>query len=230
MFEELSRDHLLVRYDLRGIGLSDWDADDISFDAFVGDLETVVAETAPDRFALIGISQGCAISVAYTVRHPERVSHLVLYGGRVKGSGLDNPEVREKWAALNALIRQGWARDNPAFRQMFTDWFMPNGTPEQTRWFDELQRVSISPENVPRIREALADVNVEMLLPKISVPTLVLHARDDAVVPFESGREYAMGIPGAQFVPLESQNHLLIESEPAWPRFLAEIRAFLTSR
>jgi pimeloyl-ACP methyl ester carboxylesterase len=189
----------------------------------------VVDETAPDRFALLGISQGCAVSVAYTVRHPERVSHLVLYGGFVKGWRLASPEVREKWVALNTLIRQGWGQDNPAFRQMFTALFMPGATSEQMRWFNELQRASASPENALRIREALADVDVEALLPKVSVPTLVLHARDDAVVPFKSGREYATGIPGAQFVPLEGQNHLLIESEPAWPRFLSEVRAFLAN-
>jgi len=227
MFEELSRDHLLVRYDARGNGLSDWEVEDISFDAFVRDLEAVIDVAAPERFALLGISQGCAVSVAYAVRHPERISHLILYGGSVKGWRLQGSQVREKWEAMNALMRHGWGQDNPAFRQMFTALFMPGATPEQMHWFNDLQRASTSPENALRIREAIAEFDVEALLPKISAPTLVLHARDDAVAPFKAGREYAIGIPGARFVPLESQNHLLLESEPAWSRFLSEIKTFL---
>ena len=227
LYEQLSRDHFLVRYDQRGNGLSDRDVEEISFDAFVRDLETVVDAAGLDRFALLGVSQGCAASVAYAVRHPERVSHLVLYGGYTKGINWRSPEDREKWEALDALLRHGWGQDNPAFRQMFTAMFMPGANLEQMQWFNELQRVSTSPEIALRIRHVNSDIDVTELMPRVSVPTLVMHARDDVVVPFTEGRELAMGIPGARFVALEGQNHLLLEDEPAWPRFLSELRGFI---
>ena len=226
LYEELSRDHFLVRYDQRGNGLSDRDIEEISFDAFVRDLETVVDAAGLDRFALLGVSQGGAVSTAYAVRHPERVSHLVLYGSYTKGHNRRSLEEREKHEALDALLRHGWGQDNPAFRQMFTGMFMPGANLEQMQWFNELQRVSISPENALRIRHVNGKIDVTELMPRVSVPTLVMHARDDVVVPFSEGRELAMGIPGARFVALEGQNHLLLEDEPAWPRFLSELRAF----
>ncbi len=227
MFSQLSREHRLVRYDERGNGLSDWEVDDISFEAFVRDLETVVDAAGLDRFALLGISQGCPVCIAYAVRHPERVSHLVLYGGYALGWAKRSQKDRETGNAIVELIRQGWGQDNPAFRQMFTSQMMPGATPEQMQWFNELQRITTSPENAVRLRIAMGDIDVMSLLPQISTPTLVLHARNEAVAPFEGGRKIAAMIPGARFVPLESANHLLIESEPAWPQFVAEVRGFL---
>ena len=152
--------------------------DDISFDAFVRDLETVVDAAGLQRFALLGISQGCAVSIAYAVRHPERVSHLVLYGGYARGRRKrGSAQEIEQADALITLMRQGWGQENPAFRHIFTSLFIPGGTAEQMKWFDELQRVTTSPENSVRIREAMNDIDVSDLLPRVTVPTLVLHCR-----------------------------------------------------
>jgi class 3 adenylate cyclase/pimeloyl-ACP methyl ester carboxylesterase len=227
VFAELSRDHRLVRYDERGNGLSDWEVDDISFDAFVRDLETVVDAVGLERFALLGMSQGCPVSIAYAVRHPERVSQLVLYGGYALGWAKRGAQDKERGSAIVELIRQGWGQDNPAFRQMFTSQMIPGATPDQMQWFNELQRNTTSPEIAARLRLAMGDIDVMSLLPQVTTPTLVLHARGDAVAAFDGGRKMASMIPGARFVPLESANHLLIESGPAWPRFLAEVRSFL---
>jgi pimeloyl-ACP methyl ester carboxylesterase len=228
LFHALAADHQLIRYDERGNGLSDWDVDDISFDAFVRDLESVVEAAGLKRFALLGLSQGCAVSIAYAIRHPERVSHLVLHGGygrgrRKRGSIQEN----EQADALVTLMRQGWGKENPAFRHVFTSLFIPGATGEQARWFDELQRVTTSPDNAVRIREVMNNIDVSELLPQVRTPTLVLHCRDDAVVPFDEGRRLAAGIPGARFVALDGQNHVVLEGDPSWRRFLEEIRSFL---
>jgi pimeloyl-ACP methyl ester carboxylesterase/DNA-binding winged helix-turn-helix (wHTH) protein len=218
----------LIRYDERGNGLSDWDVDDISLDAFVSDLEAVVDAVGLDRFALLGISQGCAVSVAYAVRHPERVTHLVLYGGYARGRRKRGRQADIDQAdALMTLMRQGWGQENPAYRQIFTSQFIPEATAEQAHWFNELQRTTTTPENAVRIRRALDEMDVSGLLSSVKAPTLVLHCRDDAVQPFEEGRRMAAGIAGSRFVALEGRNHVILEHEPAWPRFLDEVTRFL---
>jgi pimeloyl-ACP methyl ester carboxylesterase len=229
LWRDLARDHTLLRYDARGGGLSDWDADEISFDAFVSDLEAVVDAAGLERFDMIGISQGCPVSVAYVVRHPERVNRLVLYGGFALGAARRTRSAAEKEqaAAMLTLARLGWGQQNPAFRQMFTSQFAPDATKEQADGFNDLQRVSCSPENVVRYLEAVGEIDVIELLGKVSVPTLVMHARDDVRVPFENGRRMAAGIPRARFVPLDSRNHLILEHEPAYPHFRDEISSFL---
>jgi pimeloyl-ACP methyl ester carboxylesterase len=228
VFAALAADRRLVRYDARGNGLSDRDVKDFSFDAFVGDLECVVEASGVDRFALLGFSQGCAVSVAYAVRHPERVTHLVLYGGFARGwCRHGRPEIVRQMEAIETLMRQGWGRRNPAFRQVFTSAFMPDATAGQMQWFNELQRKTTSPENAASILRSINAFDVDHLLPHVRVPTLVLHCRGDAVQPFDEGRRLAAGIPGAHFVALDGRNHLLLEDEPAWPRFLDEVRAFL---
>jgi len=226
--EELSRDRTLVRYDERGNGLSDWNVDDISFDAFVRDLETVVDAAGLDRFALFGISQGVGVSIAYAVRHPERVSRLVLHAGYLQGwRARGAPEEIERREAMSRLIMSGWGQDNPAFRQIFTTFYIPEGTPEQMQWFNELLRVSTSPANALRLVDAFSRIDVTALAGQVRVPTLVLHCRHDAAIPFDQGRAVASVIPGARFVQLEGRNHILLQHEPAWPRFVAEVRAFL---
>jgi pimeloyl-ACP methyl ester carboxylesterase/DNA-binding winged helix-turn-helix (wHTH) protein len=226
---ELSRERTLVRYDERGCGLSDHDAEDLSFEGWVRDLETVVDATGLDRFPLFGISQGCAVSIAYAVRHPERVSQLVLYGGYAEGvmTRARTPQERELSATVMHGIPLGWGQDNPAFRVFFAARFLPEGTPEQYRWFSELQRMTTSPENASRLLSTAATIDVTMLAPQVRAPTLVLHATGDAVAPFSQGRKLASLIPGARFVPLESKNHILLETEPAWTRFTEELRHFL---
>jgi class 3 adenylate cyclase/pimeloyl-ACP methyl ester carboxylesterase len=223
----LSRAHTLVRYDARGNGLSDWDVAELSLDAWVTDLKTVVDAVGVERFPLLGISQGCAISIAYAVRHPERVSRLVLYGGFALGHNKRSPAEAERRKALATLARLEWGADSPAFRQMFTSRFMPEGTKEQVESFNELQRRSTSPECAARYMEVVGDFDVTDLLEKITAPTLVMHARGDLIAPFEWGQRMATGIPGARFVALQSNNHLLLEREPAAERFFEEIRLFL---
>mgnify|MGYP000134861748 CR=1 FL=1 len=226
--EELSREHTLIRFDQRANGLSDWDVEDVSFEAFVADLSTVIDAAKLDRFPLLGISQGCAISIAYAVRNPGRVSHLILYGGFARGSEKRGSAASKDQAiAMRTLIQTGWGQENPAFRQMFTSSFLPGGSAEQWDWFNELQRVSVSPENAVRLRLANDNVDVTDLLAKVDIPTLVLHCKNDGIVPFSEGRRMAAMIPGARFVALEGDNHLILEDEPAWPEFVDEIRNFL---
>jgi len=226
--EAFSRDHRFLRYDERGTGLSDWDVFDISFDAFVRDLETVVDAAGLQRFPLLGLSQGCAISVAYAVRHPERVSHLVLYGGYAKGwAHRDDPGETARRKAMSTLILEGWGQENAAFRQIFTSLFIPDASSEQTQWFNDLQKITTSPRNAYRLSNIFGQIDVRHLLKEVNIPTLVLHGRGDARINFTEGQELASGIKGAKFVPLESRNHVLLESEPAWPVFLRQVRAFL---
>jgi len=191
----------------------------------------VVDAAGLERFALLGISQGCGISIGYAVRHPERVTRLILYGGFTVGWAKRSRSVAEKEqsAAMLTLMRHGWGQENPTFRQLFTSQFIPGATKEQADWFNELQRISTSPADAVRNFIAAGDTDVSALLSKVTVPTLVMHAREDARVPFEQGRRLAAGIPGARFVSLPSRNHLILENEPAFQRFLQELRTFLAS-
>ena len=226
---ELARDHCYVRYDERGCGLSDWTVADLSFEAWVRDLETVADAAGVERFPLLGVSQGGPIAIAYAVRHPERVSHLILYGAYARGWLKRNatPQQRKEAEMMNELAELGWGKDNPAFRQFFTTQFIPDGTPEQHRWWNELERVATSPQNAARFMRVFNEIDVTAVAPRVTCPTLVLHATRDARVPFDEGRLIASLIPGAHFVPLESRNHILLEHEPAWRRWLEEVRGFL---
>jgi pimeloyl-ACP methyl ester carboxylesterase/DNA-binding SARP family transcriptional activator len=226
--EEFAKDHCFVHYDERGNGLSDWDNPQFSVDAFVRDLEAVVDTLGLDRFALMASSKGGPTAMAYAARHPERVSHLVLYGTFAQGWRIigDDEDAAAREAVI-ALIRRGWAQDNPAIRQFMTSYFLPDASLEEMGWFNDLQRISAPAENAARLLRALGDFNVLDLLPGIAAPTLVLHCRDDASVPFEQGRLIASRIPRARFVALESSNHVLLPRDPAWARFVSEVRGFL---
>jgi pimeloyl-ACP methyl ester carboxylesterase/DNA-binding SARP family transcriptional activator len=224
----LAQYRTLFRYDERGNGLSDWNVRDIGFEAFVDDLSSVVDAAGLERFDLFGVSQGCSVAIAYAVRNPERVRKLVLYGGYSLGWELrDTPEEVAMRRAMITLTGTGWGRNNAAFRQMFTSLFFPDMPPPAADWFNELQRISASPENAVRLQEAFGKIDVRDLVPKVSRPTLVLHADKDAVIPFSSGRGLAAAIPDSQFVQLDTRNHLVLEEEQAWPRAAAAIRAFL---
>ena len=227
LFLRLSRNHRLIRYDPRGTGLSDWDVADISLDAWVNDLETVVNAAGVERFPLFGMSQGCAVSIAYAVRYPERVTHLVLYGGFALGANKRSPEERERRKALATLMRLEWGADNPAIRQMFATKLMPDATKEQVGTFNELQRKTTSAGCAARYFEITGEIDVVGLLADVRVPTLVMHARADAQVPFEYGRQLAAGISGAKFVALQSNNHVLLEQDSATERFFEEVSLFL---
>ena len=226
---ELGSDHTVIRYDARGSGLSDWDVPEVSFAAWVRDLETIVEAVGLDRFDLFGMSQGGAVATAYAVSHPERPRRLVLYGayGRGRLVRARSADERAEAELLLDLTRFGWGKPNPAFRRVFSALFFPEATPEQIAAFDDLQRVSASPENAVRFRQVFNTIDVRKLAHQVRVPTLILHVGDDGVVPFNEGRLLASRIPGARFVPLQGRNHLMLADESAWPSFLAEVRTFL---
>lgn len=225
----LAADHTYIRYDQRGCGLSDRQPAEIAFDGWLADLEAV-ADLIPDpSFPLLGMSQGGALAIAFALKHPERISRLILFGAYARGAmrrACTDEEFLEARTLID-MIRVGWGRDNPAFRQAFTSLFIPGGTPEQVRWWSELEKHSASPDIAARTLKQLQQIDVTSLAEQLRVPTLVLHARGDARVPFEEGRHLAALIPDAQFVPLESDNHVLLPTEPAWMQFLTELRRFL---
>lgn len=228
--DALTAENMLLRYDERGTGLSDWSVDYITFDDLVDDLEAVVDSAGIEKFALLGISQGCAASVAYAVRHPARVTHLVLCGGYVQGwraRGEAHEIARRE--AIETLIAEGWGQENPSFRQIFTSLMIPKGSPEQVGWFNDMMKASASPENAVRLHDAFGRVDVTHLLSRVRAPTLVVHSRSDQVAPFEQGKALAAGIPGACLLPLDSKNHLLTAVEPAWPVFVNSLKRFLAS-
>lgn len=228
MFRALTNDRMLVRYDARGNGLSDWNVTDFSIERQVKDLETVVGAAKLDRFPLFGISQGCAVSILYAALNPEKVTKLILLGGYARGWRIGGaPERVKQNEAMVTLTRGGWGQDNVAFRQLFTSLFMPDAPPENQHWFNELQRKTTSPENAADLLSTLGDVDVTAHLKNIKAPTLVIHARGDLRVPLGSGRELAAGIPDARFLMLETNNHLMPEGDPAWAVCRDAMDAFL---
>ena len=217
-----------VRHDERGCGMTDWNVGDLSLERWVEDLEAVVEAADPkEPFALLGISQGAATCIAYAVKYPERVSHLVLYGGYARGTfHRGDPDKERLYRAMTELVRLGWGSDNPVFRQVFTSRFVPGASDEQVGWFNELCRKTTSPEMAARLLEMRATINVIPLLGAVRTPTLVLHSREDDVIPIVEGHILAAGIPGAEFIELDSKNHVLLETEPAWKRFCEEVIKF----
>ena len=215
-----------IRYDERGFGLSDWHVPDFALESRINDLEAVIDAAGLESFALLGMSQGGPVAIAYALRHPERVTRLILHGSYT-ASLEPTPESAELEDAFTRMIEVGWARPEGRFRRVFTDMLMPGATPEQMTWVDDLMRMSTSTANAVAFREQRRDVDMGDLLPHVDLPTLVLHARGDQCNDFAEGRRLAAEIPGARLVTLESDNHVLLADEPAWPVFLAEIDAFL---
>ncbi|HHP7238998.1 alpha/beta fold hydrolase [Longibacter sp.] len=228
-FEELSSDHTLVRYDLRGCGLSDRSVDDLSLDAWVRDLEAVVDDLGLDQFSILGLCQGGSIAVAYAARHPARVKQLVLYDTYTHGALVEGQRFfeRTKAEALTQMIKVGWGRRNAAFRKVFVDLLVPEGSKEQQQWLAELQRESTSPEMAARLWRAFHVIDIREAAPHVQAPTLVFHVKHDAMIPFQMGCHLASLIPEARFVPLDGENHILLPDEPAWERFVSELRGFL---
>ncbi|HST12781.1 MAG TPA: alpha/beta fold hydrolase [Terriglobales bacterium] len=228
---ELGKEFSIVRYDGRGNGLSEWDVADVSFEGWVHDLETVADAAGLEKFALLGHSQGGAVAIAYAIRHPERVSHLILCGAYSRGAHYrDHPDAVEVRRALETLVQLNWGRTNPSFFQMVTDLYIPEkATAEQQCWFKDLQLISVSPENLVKYMRACDEINVRPLLPSLSVPTIVFHCDRDRIAPPHEGRILAAEIPGARFVPMASANHVLLADEPAWKIFREELTAFMQS-
>jgi len=226
----LAEQHRLIRYDQRGNGLSAAGLDQATFETLVGDLESLVDGIGLQRFALLGISQGCAISTAYVVRHPERVSHMILYGGYVQGWRYRGEAESRRGEAFSTLIEQGWGQDDPAYRQLFASMFMPEARPAEMTAFNEMQRIAVSARNAVSLHELFGAIDVSALLPRVTTPTLVMHCENDARAPFNQGRVFAAGIPNSRFLPLPGRNHILQPGEPAWDRFFPELFAFLAEQ
>ena len=226
--EFLAAHFSLIRYDERGCGLSDWEVADYSYERWYDDFDAIVEAARPKKpFVILGMSQGGCAAINYAVRFPEHVSHLILCGAYARGwSKRDNSDGAQQYRAIVELTRLGWGQENPVFRQLFTSRFVPEGTPEQLDWFNELCRKTTKPEIAARLLEARASPTVIELLPEVKVPTLIFHASEDAVVPLSEGRLLAARIPDARFVQLDSRNHVLLEHEPAWERFKDELLSF----
>jgi pimeloyl-ACP methyl ester carboxylesterase/DNA-binding CsgD family transcriptional regulator len=218
-----------VRYDERGCGMTDWNTSDVSFERQVTDLEAVVeAADIREPFAMLGISQGGAQCVRYALRHPDRVSRLILYGAYAQGwARRSDPARAREYDSISSLMRAGWGRNNPVFRQLFTSRFVPEATEEQMNWFNELCLKTASGSTAADVFESRQQIDVVDLLPQVKVPTLILHAREDAAVPLSQGHVLAAGIPNAQFVELDSRNHILLQHEPAWSRFCEAVLDFM---
>jgi class 3 adenylate cyclase/pimeloyl-ACP methyl ester carboxylesterase len=228
LIEMLAGEHLLVRFDPRGNGLSDLEVKDISFEAFVSDVTAVTDDLDLDRFALVGNSQGAAVAAAYAARHPDRITHLVLYGSYARGRRMRGSEGQiAESEAFVTMIREGWGKDIDAYVRMFGSFFMPDASTEQLAGFTDLQRKVTPPENAARIQLAIDNLDISGEISEITAPTLVLHVREDARAPFDEGRRVAAAIPGARFVPLEGRNHLMLPGSPALRRYLEEIGEFL---
>ena len=231
-FEALSEGHTLVRYDARGTGLSDRTVEHFSLETWERDLEAVINALGLEQISLLGFCQGGATATAYAVHHPKRVDRLILYDSYLHGSfvGGDSTDTRREAEALAEMIKVGWGQDVGAFRQVFANLLIPGASREQQQWYTELQQRTVSPEIAVRLWRAFHLLDIRELASRIHVPTLVFHVRGDAMVPFEHGLQLAARIPAARFVPLKGKNHILLKDEPAWTRFLAEVRTFLTTR
>lgn len=207
--------------------MSDWSVRDFSMDARVADLEAIVDGLDHPRFALLGMSNGSGVAMAYAARHPERVTRLVLYGTVCGEAASATPGEWLEEETYRNLIKVGWAREDPVFRRVFTSRYIPDATEEQMRWFDDLQRMSGPAENVlaSRIARQVEDITDEVA--RIHVPTLILQAVGDTATTFENAGMVAAMVPGARVVPLPSRNHILLAGEQAWTTFLTEIADFL---
>lgn len=226
-FSQIMKRHTLLRYDQRGSGLSDWNITDFSFERSLADFEQLIDAVGFDEVSIIGSCQGGPIGAAYAARHPKRVRKLILVGAFARGWPSAESMVSEQFNAMLTLIRLGWGRDNPAFRQLWTTLFRPDAGPAETEWMNEFQRITSSPENAARMLSEFPKINITDLLPQVSCPTLVIHSRDEAVVPVQEGRFIASRVRGARCVELPSRNHEVVPGEESWNLFLNEVSSFL---
>ncbi len=230
LFRALNEGRQLLRYDSRGAGLSDWDVEDCSYDALAGDLETVVDASGLRSFAMLGISQGAALAIDYAARHPDRVSHLILWGGYARGRNRrGRTEDTEQAEAFKVLMRHGWGKQSSTFLRMFASLYLPEANTEQIQWWTELQRVATSPENAVRLRDSIDEIEVSDKLARVKAPTLILHSKREEVAPFAEARRMAAGISNAALLPLDSANHLVLNHEPAWQNAVDAVLEFLDS-
>jgi len=225
--DQLGEIATVVRYDERGFGMSDWSVDDFSLEARVSDLEAILAAAGLERFALLGMSGGSAVAMAYAIAYPERVSRLILYGTVCGEPVTLSPDAMAEEETYRSMIRVGWAKEDADFRRVFTKRFIPDATEEQMCWFDDLQRMSTSPANAVASRIARQQVDIHNEIPRITAPTIVLQATGDRATTFDNAVTVSSRISGARLVSLESRNHILLADEPAWSVFINEVSAFL---
>jgi pimeloyl-ACP methyl ester carboxylesterase/DNA-binding CsgD family transcriptional regulator len=224
---DLGKFATVIRFDERGHGLSDWDVTDHSLEARIGDLEAVADAAGFDRFALMAMAQGGPVAISYAARHPERLSRLLFYGsysGATRGLASDQSEMED---TFGQLIKVGWARPDSTFRRVFTSLMIPGASEEQMRWLDDLQRVAVSASTAYSSRQQRFTADADALLPALDLPTLILHSVGDRMNSFEYGRHLAASIENALLVALESDNHIVLEHESAWPVFVDEVRRFM---
>jgi len=224
---EIMQHNTLVRYDQRGSGLSDWNVSDFSFERTVRDFEELVDAAGLEKFTILGGCQGAAVAIAYAVRHPERVTKLIINGTFANGWPAPGPGAQEHLEAMLTLIRSGWGRDNPAFRQLWTTLFRPDADSQEAAWLNELQRISSSPENAASMMAEFPNIRVLDMLPKISCPTLVLHSREDGAVPVQEGKLIAARIRGSRFVELPSRSHMVAPGDAGWDQLVQEFSVFM---
>lgn len=224
----LAERYRLLRYDERGNGLSDWRVDQLNFECFVSDLESVADTLGLERFPLIGVSQGGAVSIEYAVRHPERVSGLILIGAYPFGwRNNPDPAKVERGEAEQVLVRHGWGDDSPAYRQIFSHSFLPGASSEQIDRFNSFQRQTTSAENAARFIDVFGDIDVRDRLAHVQAPALVLHSREDQRVSPRMGAMLAAELPNAELVTLASSNHIPVEDEPAFAQMMEVIDGFI---
>jgi pimeloyl-ACP methyl ester carboxylesterase/DNA-binding CsgD family transcriptional regulator len=226
--EFLSGHFRFIRYDERGCGMTDWNVADISPERQLADLEDVVAAAeVKEPFTLLGMSQGGATCVRYALRHRDRVARLILYGAYPQGwARRGDPVAAHEYESIAALMRAGWGRNNAVFRQLFTSRFVPEANDEQLAWFNDLCLKTASGDTAAALFASRSQIDYLELLPQVTTPTLVIHAREDAVAPLSQGHLLASRLPNAQFVELDSKNHILLDHEPAWRRFREAVLAF----
>jgi pimeloyl-ACP methyl ester carboxylesterase/DNA-binding CsgD family transcriptional regulator len=227
---EFTSRHTLMRIDPRGVGMSDWEVEELSFDAIVKDVEAAVDAAGLDSFALVGNSFGAAVAIAYAARHPQRVSRMFLWGSYCRGAlrrGDPLPEQLERAQMLRKLAEIGWGSDESTFRQVFASLLVPGATKEQWRWFTDKMRLCCTGRNAARFLAMMEQVDVQELARQVRCPTLVLHSRHETRNPYEEGKRTAALIPNAEFVSLDSVNHILLPDEPAWQQLVAEFRRFV---
>lgn len=232
LLSRLSEHHLLVRYDPRGTGMSDRDIGEVTPELWLKDLEAVVDALKLERFALLGMSQGGPAAIRYAAKHPQRVSHLILYGSYARGRRHRDEEecTPAMEEAMCALIRSGWGSDNDAYRELFSARYVSSSNREHIQWLNEQEAISATAAMAERYFRALGTIDVSQLLPKLNVPTLVVHCQGDRATPIRYGREIAAGIAGARFVPVKGDNHVFLEGDAAYRRFFEEVEAFLGDR
>ena len=230
IYRFFAKNNTLIRFDQRGNGLSDWDVPDISFQLFLEDMETVINELKLDKFPLYGVSQGCPLSIAYAVKNPEKVSHLILFGGYAKGRAKRNdPNYESNSAMEQTMILSGWENENPAFRQFFASSMIPDASKEQMDVFNNICKIATSAKNAAKISLVNDNIDVSALLHELNVPTLIFHCTDDARVPISESKFLAANIRNSKFIPLKSKNHLVLETDKVWDMFKMEIDQFLKS-